>query len=578
MQWLVQWFVVGVVLALTLVGCQRTGSATTRSPELAPAASEPSDEAPWPVLSTELLELVPADTPYVLSQDEPLPAVAVQRLAPVLEPMRTLLELGFAQAHEGSDPQLKRATEALFGGPPSVAALAEIGLDLNPRFVMYGIGLAPVLRLRLRDPDAFRRAVDKAAAQSEGRRSAEHFHGQAYLASQPASGGVSVIAIVGPDLVVAMLPSNDLKDELLPLIFGQRLPDASLASTGLLADVRRRHGLERSVSGYFDFRTALAAYAGWGSELNRRVAVALGVGKAALDPVCADELRRLMDTAPRFVVGFAELSSSSMVWSQTIETSPEVARRLATLPGSLPETAPRTGSALATFGFGLNLSALADAATALADAIQREPFRCPQFEDLNEAAALTEVGLAELPPELFGLSGISMSVYDFAPGQDGGTDGVVVLAVEDPKALLSALSDAGEDVHLDRLKLRRPVALGSVVDREPDDEGDDILADAWIARGRHSIGLALGRASRRDLLAALDRRRPDDGTLMFASMDFAAWMERNRDPVERLLRLKGRMLEEFAHGVLALLSRVELRVAANDQGLSLLVDLRAPTR
>ncbi|MEM6992904.1 MAG: hypothetical protein AAF721_20480 [Myxococcota bacterium] len=564
-----------LLAALAMAACTKRGpKAQPASPPAAQGAVATQPDAAWPVLSTDFAAVIPADTPFVLSQDEPLPAHVVARLDPVLAPLVSAFELGVGEAHAESSEEVRGGVEAVFGGPPTLAGLKEIGIDLNPRFVVYGLGLAPVLRIRLRDVDAFVRALSKAETVVGAKRDTKYFHGHAYFSSRTEDGSLRVVTIAGADLIVALLPPGEIQRDLLPLVFGQRLPERSLADTGGLAVMRKRHGLDRSASGYVDLQVLVSTFVGRGSPLNLRIARAFGAVGSNPDPVCTDELLRLVGGTPRLVAGFEHAANEEIVFSTTLEMTDPLARRLATFPAAIPVATPPRGNALASFGVGLDLGAVLSAARVFGDVVADEPFRCEDFTFLNGVASGVEMAVNIMPGAIFDVSGLAWSIHDLDPSDDNRVDGVVVVDVGDPPAVLAAAAATWPGFRPERLRRRRPVPLRKLFDADAPDLG--VLEPSWVGMGAHSIALSLGKSGKRAVSAAVDRRRPNDGTLMFGSMDFAEWIARNPDRVERLLRLEGRLAKQAADGMLALLSRLVLRLKATEQGLGLELDLQQP--
>ena len=73
--------------------------------------TEERDGEPWPIQSTEFLELIPADTPYVLAQSEPIPADVVAKLDPFLDPIIAMIDKALAEEHAKAKPETARTME-----------------------------------------------------------------------------------------------------------------------------------------------------------------------------------------------------------------------------------------------------------------------------------------------------------------------------------------------------------------------------------------------------------------------------------------------------------------------------------
>jgi hypothetical protein len=540
--------------------------------------TEESDGEPWPIQSTEFLELIPADTPYVLAQSEPIPADVVKKLKPFFDPFVARIDKALAEEHAKAKPEDARTMEEIFGGKPSFAGIENMGVDLNPRFVIYGLGFAPVTRMRLKDAAALDRTFDKLETTSEKPSKISTFHGQRYRYSQSEDGSLTVFAIVGPDLVIAILPPGDIQRDLLPLVFGQKLPSTSMAKDDRIAKLRAQHGFTPHFTGYIDVHEVVAAIMGVGGELNRRVAAAYPSLANTRSPECIDEAMKLARAMPRIEFGYDEFSTKRIAASGVLKLEPAIAQHTKRVAGPIPGlSAKPTQGSIATFGMGFDMKAVQASAMAYAAAVKAEPFRCADFKSLNELGEMVAQAPALIPAPLMGVTGMGVDVTGVVleAGGDPRVEGVTVLGLDDPKGALDAVGKLVPTLDLGKLKKSRtPVKVMSLM---PAGGGPPppALEDAWVAVGRRSIGLSLGKAGKRDLLKALDRQRPGNRELAVWTFDLAPLVARHP---EAFPTLPDPDTQKLAEAMLALLGRTSFIVRTTDHGIETEMTLALPKR
>ena len=192
-------------LSLTLFACDRGGE----SPDLAGTGNA-------------LLDYIPAETPYLAANLEPLPEGVVdaylQRLQPVFDEMQIQLsaarrELEAGQSEEattaGVDPAARLALALIreLDGKLSRAGLSTLGLDVLSHKVMYGLGAFPVLRMGLSDPVALRASIQRVLADAEIKAPEQTYQGVPFwrvAADDPQDAPLGIyIAIMDEHLAVA---------------------------------------------------------------------------------------------------------------------------------------------------------------------------------------------------------------------------------------------------------------------------------------------------------------------------------------------------------------------------------------
>src|SRR5690606_29231555 len=113
------------------------------------------------------LAWAPADTPYAMGQDQPFPEALANQWVDRADPaipvyvrnLRQFSRLAAERPDAGLAPRLLDALADELDGRRTREVLAAAGLAPTSRMALYGLGLVPVLRMELADPDAFRALV-----------------------------------------------------------------------------------------------------------------------------------------------------------------------------------------------------------------------------------------------------------------------------------------------------------------------------------------------------------------------------------------------------------------------------------
>lgn len=532
---------IGAGVGCLLLGCAIAEGAPLPDAALAVRASPAPESSQRAARHDDLLAYVPVDAPYVLAVLEPAPRGYVRRIEPVLTPMLAALQTELDGIERAElDPELRTLLGEL-DGRLSAAGLRELGVDPNPRWVLYGIGLAPVLRLRLHDAARFEmllRRIDAAdgtpwptlpLASVSGWRVAD---------------GETAIAwsVVGDDFVVTLYPSA-LEARIVPEAFGVRPPARSLADSGWAKTQRREHGLLPHGLGRIDLLALTDAWTGEGTDTTAATARAWEL--VADDEPCGAAVRSVVALAPELVFGLTELSDAAVrgrsIWRMHASLGADLAR----IAGPLPKT--RDGVAAA--GFAIDMARVETVARRWAVDLHRAAPACVDAElwklvVLPEAVASVKAGAAVL------------HTYD---RREEAVSYTAVLALSEPERWLSVVLP---ELSLRDWPKRRPVPAREVWPRAE-------LDDAFVARTSKALALAGGDRARAHARRAARASGRDDDTLFFLHLGFG---EVRQAIPPRMLREALDELDpaerKLAQGLLALLGDYDARVFVEDAGLT----------
>lgn len=364
------------------------------------------------------LAFVPADTPYVIANIEGSPEALTARWSQQMKgvwPLVTRIYDPLIEDIGKKDEGVARVLHAVLDEVrerDTPEKWREIGFAASAKSAIYGVGLLPVLRVELADPDAFRAMIARIEQKGGAKLGTARIGEQDAWTFGPAS-LQGLMAIERNHLVLTVVPTQ--ADEALKRrVLGLDRPQKSLADSGALADFNKQRGYLPYGSGWIDTRRLLALFND--DPAVAAFAQAAGSEPPQLDATCRSELEALASKAPMFAFGYTALDGNRMSFQGRIDLEPALAKALAALPGALPAAAT---DGLADMGFALPILRGRDFLVAQADAVAKSPFTCATLAPLNQQFADMRTKLDQMiPPPLADLVGARLSISTFAWPQD----------------------------------------------------------------------------------------------------------------------------------------------------------------
>jgi len=481
---------------------------------LVAACSHPSSSTSPSGSSTgpNLLSHVPADTPYVFALLEP-PSDALRKkmfgnldtlVLPALKesasvPLDKRLEL----------PATKRALlgimDAMRGTDPT-QWWENLGLAKNGRSVMYGMGVWPVVRVEVSDPAKLRGIIAdavKTLAMPELQQK-DNAGVPYWIASKF---GVSVlVSVTDREVVAAVLPSPSIATTV-PAVLGAKPLDHNLRDSGEIADVMAHYHFTPSTIGLIDSRRVIAA-------LERRDD--LSTSSVFTAPACHADYERMAAALSRIVVGYRQLDAQGFSGVAAFETSPEIAKQLASLHTAMP-AAPDPHHALLSFVAAADVDAGLAMVRGWLQNLADHPFACEQLAAVKMvvAGALNETKDL-IPTEMKGLHGAELVIEDASESPPGGAGYALVAGDQIAIALGQAIK-------------KLPIGLTVAPDGQPVELpvgmlGMPGLSSAHIAMHTSRAAVAVGPQSKAEVTAALAAPNAAHSPLMTFNWDIARFI------------------------------------------------------
>jgi len=408
------------------------------------------------------LAYVPADTPYVLANVEPAPAALSEanfrRFQPLWKPyfaqIDAMLDAVAAKSEKDDEKRLigyARAVLAEIRDRDTPEKWREIGFTPEAHAVLYGIGLAPVMRLELADPQAFRAMLGRVEAKTGEKLAVAKIGEQEYWRLGPADAPLSgMLALEGRQLVLALAPKG-APDATLRQLLGLDRPAKSLAASGALERLNQERGYLAYGSGYVDL-TRIAQILSTplqGSDAD--FARALDAKDADLDPTCRAEIAGIAAKAPRLTFGATRLDAQEQTFVTELELDPALREQMKSLAQPLPGMAA-DDKALADMALAVPVLKWKDFLLKQANAVTASPYRCGKLASLNTGMAELKTSLERtVPPPFSNILGLRVTLDRFALDANGMPDTKqlamrVLIASDNPLLIVSMAQLAVPDL------------------------------------------------------------------------------------------------------------------------------------
>lgn len=524
------------------------------------------------------LAYVPADTPYVFANLEPLPKASLdawmQQSETAVQIWRlqydTMLQAMKDKDASGTALEWMTALDAEFTGKTVAQSLDVLGIDLQGRSAVYGVGLVPVLRMTLGKPDAFRAFVARVEATAGEKIPAAKVGDIDYWQfTNPQAPLRAILALQGNHLVATLAPVDD--DASLRTLLGVDKPAASMQDGAALAKLNTQYGYTPFATGYIDTTRIVALFTAAPTPLETAFLGALEIDKPAIDAVCQAEYAALAQAAPRIVIGYTLLEPQRSVGVSRIELRKDIATDLMTLRAPMPGL-DAADDALFNFGLSLKLAQLPPLVGKWAGAVQSAPWQCASLLELNQAfaegnAQLTNPAVFMAGPVFEGFHAIATRFTLPKPGEEADFGGKLLLGSPSPAALVAMAQTFAPQLAELQLKPDGEVKLVPAMPGMPPG------LPAHVAMTDKLIGLAIGAGEETTLKAAMSVDPARQPLLVIgysgaAFLQFTQQMQPSLAAIEDpAKRAESERSMEMMRQMYAMIRRIDMRVEFDESGV-----------
>ncbi|MBT8079032.1 MAG: hypothetical protein KJO31_10700 [Gammaproteobacteria bacterium] len=475
-----------------------------------------------------LLAYVPADTPYLLANLEPPPDdvqdILEKHADTMLRAYQKLVRAVVAEnaAELSSDGDDERAEQLLAVANPiadlmTLDGLRGAGIGRESTMVFYGAGLLPVLRVALTDGELFEQALERIEADAGEAMETDSVDGHSYRFAGDEKGRV-VLAVMGDDLVISLVPTAG-GDDILRSVLGLTLPASSIAATDTLAELQREYDFTPYYMGYVDVTRIAEVFLEEQHGGNAVLLREMGYDPATKSDVCKAEIRQVAAIMPRLVTGYREFSEERFVSNTVLELRDDIAADLTTLTAPVPGLGqPQSG--LLAFGMSLNVLGAREFYAARLDAMEKDPFECEHFAELQAGVSKGRAVLDQpVPPVVYDFKGF-LAVIEEIEGLD--------LASERPPTSMDLWLLLAMD------NVQNLIAMGSMfspelaaLDLQPNGEIvalqhpmlEATVGTAFAAMTNAALAISMGEGMEANLPGALEGSPSDPSPFFSTEMD-----------------------------------------------------------
>lgn len=400
------------------------------------------------VAESELLAYAPADTPYVFTNSLPFPRTVTEKLLVNADAELEQAAIELQQLRDTGSLEmpaqeqlmaLAQAVVAELQGKMSADGLASLGLLIDARSLVYGMGILPVIRTEISDSQKVEDFLERVEQRSGMAASRQELGEQSYRRIDLEQ-LVGILAVTDKYLIAALLPPK-AEAELLPLVLGQRMPAPSLADTNIIQQLVKDNGYLGYGEGYIDLVRFTEFALGESQGVNAAIFSALEVEPSELSPACNRMMKELVQSVTRVTGGFTEVTDSSYSLKGVVETSADIAARLQRIATPVPGLGMEN-NAMLSLGLALNLPELRDGLNAGMLHVLEQGRGCELVDEQEINQSMQGLNML-FNPMVTGLKGFNFQVDDLTFDPQSATptsvDARMLLAAEDPRSVSGML-------------------------------------------------------------------------------------------------------------------------------------------
>jgi hypothetical protein len=365
------------------------------------------------------LAFVPADTAYAYANIEPTPIAVTQQWSKRMQGYWPMVMQMYEQMLDRADaaktdPKAARAIKIAkvlideFKTDDLWTRLSQMGMKPDARFAIYGVGMVPVIRAELGDPEAFKKEIATIETKVGEKIPVGRVGDQDYwqLGDEKV---VGVAAIEGNHLVITLLPTS-ADDALKKTILGLTKPAQNLGDAGTLQAIAKQYSFSAFGTGFIDFVRLTERFSNPAAGVDADVAKSLGLPLTGVDPACRADYLSIAHHFPRIVAGVEEIVPQRVRVGVQIEIDPSIAQPLSAAIGSAPGTGV-PGEGIMDFSLSMPVLKLKDFWIKQADAAAAKPYTCPQLASLNDGFTSSRAKVdVTVPPPFSDLTGLRFTL------------------------------------------------------------------------------------------------------------------------------------------------------------------------
>lgn len=422
--------------------------------------STSSNHAQVPQVSE--LAYVPADTLFFAGQ---LTRFPVKQYLTYFSPsypddLSAELELELGQSKEPAARFIASLSRQYAQAVASPDQFVEtFGLAEQMKGLFYMVGLLPVLRYEIAQPDALWKMLEKAEQESGLVAKKEQLKGvdvtkYTLVAENDAELELVVSVNNGWATITANTNFNQPADLLQALAIEK--PVQSLAQTDTLQTMTTQHQFDAKYLGFVNHVALINGLTGkddnqFSQMLNQLGGNDIDVEMAELrTEACQNDFADIANHWPRTAFGTQKMvitdESVELNAKMVIESNSTVLKALASMRGFLPDFTTSAQNKIASIAFGIDAAKLSPAVTSIWTDFTEATYQCEPLVSAQQQIKQTNPMMLTMATSMAtGVKGVSLSLLDFALSEQQGQpnidklDGIVTISAANPVALFNSV-------------------------------------------------------------------------------------------------------------------------------------------
>lgn len=414
--------------------------------------------------SYNVLDYVPADTPIFTGQLTPFP---IKDYLATTNNVLPTDQTAYTELYQEDQPALQflaKLTEtyqAQLQDPEQF--VKTFGLADNVRGYFYTLGLLPVFKMEVANPQAIWDLLDKTEqevgyAHEQGKLKEVSY--RSYQLTQPTDETqIQLIVAQSQGLLTVTLNSDIIPEKLLATALGLEKVSNSLSKSGMLEEITKKHNLSDSSVGFLNHIEIIKGITTTdGNQLAKQLTelsrLTNDESLAMLhSPECAQELAGIAENWPRTIFGYSKMqvsqSESTLAFASIIESKNQpILNALKALRGYIPDYTQSYDKNVFATSLGLDINKLSSSLTDIWSDLQSPSYQCMPLAQMQAQIAqggqsLAMVGMSANAAA--GVKGISTAVFDYAltqvndQPQLASLDALIAIHADDPEAIFNSV-------------------------------------------------------------------------------------------------------------------------------------------
>ena len=382
-----------------------------------------------------LLDLIPAETPYLLYYQPDEQMIKMMKKIPASE---------FSEEEILSETEPVKRMWGLLSRDLAYFLSGSTDRDLGLtavnqlRLSVYGLGIWPVFTASVADPDRVKSWIIT-TAQSAG--VSYEMQGELIrfkMSVSPAVPGSLALAFSGSKWVKIAFVPQAFDAEMIPYLTGAKSPRVSMRRARMFNSWTQKAHVKFNSAVWIGIERLTKTILGQGMGLNKKLGWIDDSIAKSLSPACTQEVIELFHHVPYLTFGAPSQNDSDLFRGRVVlKFSDQVARVLKTLSTEGVYLSP-VDDALVNLTWSLNLRALIEAAQQLLQALIARPFKCEPIVNAGLTTQRLQAIAAKLmmvPPLVHRIKGLSFTAYDLDPKPRG----MLIVSVDQISDVLTML-------------------------------------------------------------------------------------------------------------------------------------------